>query len=116
MSHSGQNEVPEANEGLESRGVVVVVSPVEATTASEAANASEANVVSLSSDRDESHMPSVTPAAPLPLVTDGDAAAGPRPLSDYFQWEVVASPVRCRTLRRSHHISPETWEVIDGDN
>lgn len=116
VSHSGQNEVPEATEGSESPGVAVVVPPHEATTASEAVSASEANGVSLSSDRDESHMPSVTPAAPLPLVADGDAAAGPRPLSDYFQWEVVASPVRCSTLRRSHRINPETFELIDGAN
>jgi len=116
VSHSDQNEVPEATEGLESPGVVVVVSPHEATTASEAVSASEANGASLSSDRDGSHMQSVTPAAQLPLVADGDAAAGPRPLSDYFEWEIVASPVRHRTLRRSHRISPETLELIDGDN
>ena len=45
-------------------------------------------------------------------VAHGDAAAGPRPESDFYQWEVVASPVR-NQLRRSQQIRDETWLAVD---
>lgn len=56
------------------------------------------------------------PAAPpfLPVVADGDAGAGPRPESDYYKWEIVASPVR-RRFRRSCRISDETWRLMSED-
>ena len=57
---------------------------------------------------------SLTP--PLPLVADGDAAAGPPgpPESDYYSWHWVPSPVRRRPrLHRSQPISAETWTLIE---
>ena len=59
---------------------------------------------------------SLTP--PLPLVADGDAAAGPPPESDYYLWHLVPSPVRRRPrLHRSQPIGDETWTLIeDGED
>lgn len=56
------------------------------------------------------------PDPALPLAPDGDAAAGPRPVSDYFEWELVPSPVRPAKLRRSHAISDRTWLVLDAED
>eukprot|EP00435_Cladocopium_sp_Y103_P029201 s627_g7.t1 len=58
----------------------------------------------------------VTTESSVSTMPDGDAAAGPRPLMDYFGWEVVASPVRRPRLRRLPPISDETWAVINHDD
>lgn len=43
---------------------------------------------------------------PILPVSDGDAAAGPKPEAD--SWEIVPSPVRPVRLRRSSRISDDT--------
>ena len=55
------------------------------------------------------------PDLSLPVISHGDAAAGPRPESDFYEFEVVASPVRSRSLRRSKVISEETWTTLEID-
>lgn len=66
--------------------------------------------------REQPSVTDVTTESSLPTVPDGDAAAGPRPLMDYFGWEVVASPLRRPRLRRLPPITDETWAVINRDD
>lgn len=58
--------------------------------------------------------PDAAPSSPtLPLEPDGDAAAGPRPASDYFDWEIIDFVPSPKRLRRSHRISEYTWKLLE---
>ena len=91
---------------------------VPASSSSES-HVTDSTIVVSDSIRPESAIAAQESAEPaaldpmLPLAPDGDAAAGPRPESDFYEWEFIPSPVR---LRRSHRISDLTWlSVESGD-